>query len=266
MKTFHFGPADGRLFGVHQPPLSSADRDLGIVVCQPFGAEYLRAHRALRRLGLQLARAGFHVLRFDYRGTGDSAGSLADASLEKWVADTQAALDILKKDSGVSRLSIVGMRLGAAIACLAARARRDVRSLVLWEPIWDGSAYLDELWAAHQAWIDHRPWVTSRAARPQDPTWDMFGLSLGVAMRQSIAGLSLQTFDRRLAERALVIDADSRAAAAGAATVKGAKLAAVVEEATCPVSVWKDDEDPVQGVVPAVTLTQIVKWLSADAT
>lgn len=265
MQGFYFGPEGSRLFGVYQPPLVSADRDFGVVVCNPFGAEYLRAHRALRRLGLRLARTGFHVLRFDYRGTGDSAGSLTDASLENWETDTLAAMDALKKESGVSQLSIIGMRLGAAIGCLAARSRRDVRSLVLWEPIWDGSAYLEELWSTHQAWIDHRPWVTSRGVRRADPAWDMLGLSLGVAMRQSIAGLSLQAFKRRLAERALVICADARASAEAAATVKEAKLAEVVEEAACPVSVWRDEEDEVQGVVPAATLTQIAGWLGADA-
>lgn len=263
MKSYYFGPQSSRLFGVYDPPSTSADRDLGVVICHPFGAEYLRAHRALRQLALRLAGVGFHVLRFDYRGTGDSAGTLEDASVEGWEADALAALESLKAAAGVSQIALVGMRLGAAIACLAARSRRDVRSLVLWEPIRDGPSYLDELWAAHLSWLDYRPWLSSRAVRRDDDTWDVVGVRIGAALRRSISGISLERFARPLADRALVIGGDPRASAEGADKLKRAKVATVVEEATCPVSVWREEDDA-QGIVPVTTLRHAVSWLGAD--
>ncbi len=45
-----------------------------IVLCHPWGQEYLRAHRSMRQLGNLLAAAGHHVFRLDYFGTGDSGG------------------------------------------------------------------------------------------------------------------------------------------------------------------------------------------------
>ena len=55
-------------------------RQSAIVLCQPLGHGYLRAHRAFRNLAVSLASQGFHVLRFDYYGCGDSATATAGSS------------------------------------------------------------------------------------------------------------------------------------------------------------------------------------------
>src|SRR5438046_10636910 len=77
---FYFGPFAARLFGIHDAPRTDAGREGSVVLCYPYGRDYVSAFRAYRTLALRLARAGFHVLRFDYRGTGDSAGDIGDAS------------------------------------------------------------------------------------------------------------------------------------------------------------------------------------------
>ena len=81
MTPLYFGERTRRLFGVYTPAHAAGRPARGVVLCHPWGQEYLHAHRSLRKLGDLLAAAGFDVLRFDYFGTGDSAGDLPEASL-----------------------------------------------------------------------------------------------------------------------------------------------------------------------------------------
>jgi len=52
---------------------------------------------ALRTLAALLAREGFHVLRFDYYATGDSAGESSEGSLSEWRANIVTARDDLRE-------------------------------------------------------------------------------------------------------------------------------------------------------------------------
>jgi len=144
MTPLLFGSADAPLYGVHHAPQAAPQRD-GIVLCCPFGQEYMRAHRACRQLAMLLARKGHHVLRFDYAGTGNSSGDVEAASLPRWIADVGLAIDELKEMSDVTTVSLVGLRLGAAIAALATVGRTDVSRLVAWDPIVAGRDYIATL-------------------------------------------------------------------------------------------------------------------------
>ena len=70
-------------------------------------------HWCLRALATELMKAGFHVLRFDYSCQGDSWGSFEQVSVKQWVADVKVAAQELTDNAGVSRLSVVGLRLEA---------------------------------------------------------------------------------------------------------------------------------------------------------
>jgi uncharacterized protein len=158
MNPFFFGNAVRALYGTYHPPQARAGSDLrgagGVVLCGPFGVEYMRSHRAFRQLTTLLARAGLHVLRFDYGGTGDSAGEGQDQRLEDWVGDVRTAVEELRETAGIDEVSVVGLRLGAILAVEAARtpdtdgpggAGIPVRHLVLWDPVAEGDAWLREI-------------------------------------------------------------------------------------------------------------------------
>jgi len=81
METFYFGESPKQLYGAYHPPRDFNDRKVAVVLCYPIINEYLRAHRAFVRLATQLATEGFHVLRFDYFGCGDSYGDDDDGNL-----------------------------------------------------------------------------------------------------------------------------------------------------------------------------------------
>jgi len=148
MRPFHFGSSQKTLFGMHHPPQTAA-RAVGVVLCNPMGPEAVRGHRAYRQLASLFNKARFHVLRFDYFSTGDSAGEVGEAGPAQWIDDVGTAADELKDITGVNKVSFVGLRLGATLALLAGQDRKDVDSVVLWDPVVFGSAYLDELRATH---------------------------------------------------------------------------------------------------------------------
>lgn len=157
MEPLYFGNSPKARFGVyHAVPASARSLDRGVVLCYPLGHEYLRAHRAFRNLALALNRAGLPVLRFDYLGSGDSDGDGADAGIPAWQQDIDAAVDELKQRASVSRVSLVGLRFGATLAALTAARRSDIDTLVLWDPVLSGHAYLEELAAVQDAWLRDR--------------------------------------------------------------------------------------------------------------
>ncbi|MGH7468364.1 MAG: serine aminopeptidase domain-containing protein [Longimicrobiales bacterium] len=145
MNPLYFGRSEQPLFGVYHPPRTRDTRAHGIVLCYPFGQEYMRAHRAFRQLAILLSKAGFPVFRFDYYGTGDSSGASADGSLDRWIVDTSVAIDELKDNAGVQHLSLVGLRLGALLAARVATTRAEVTRVVLWDPVVMGVRYWGDL-------------------------------------------------------------------------------------------------------------------------
>jgi uncharacterized protein len=217
VEPLFFGTAGARLYGVHHPPEARPRRDLGVVLCHPAVQEYNRSHWAFRRLAVMLARSGFSVLRFDYRGTGDSAGDLEDAGVPGWCADIREAADELRGLSGVRRISLVGFRLGAALAALASTTGLDVQDLVLWEPAVDGREHLDDLRRIHRWKLR----LTSNA--PRVGRSETLGYAMPSRLRAEIAGIDLDAVARCRAERVLVFAAEDRASLRRIAARLGAR-------------------------------------------
>lgn len=154
MKPFHFGSSQKTLFGFYHPPEKAPARGVGVVLCNPLGQEAVRAHRAYRQLANLFGKARFHVLRFDYFGTGDSAGDVHEGNPTQWIEDIRTASDELKDTAGVSRVAWVGLRYGGTLAALASKDRKDIDTLVLCDPVMNGSSYVAELQAMHLEYLE----------------------------------------------------------------------------------------------------------------
>ncbi|MBX3231168.1 MAG: alpha/beta hydrolase [Labilithrix sp.] len=140
-----FGDPDAQLFGWYHAPAKPA-KVAGVVLCNPFGYEAMCLHRVYRTLAERLAASGIAALRFDYHGTGDSAGSDHDPDrVASWRRSAGAAIDELRRRAGVRDVSLFGIRWGATMAYLTALDRGDVASLVLWSPYLTGRAFLREM-------------------------------------------------------------------------------------------------------------------------
>lgn len=146
-----FGPEDRPRFGWLHRPDTPASNHVGIVIVPPFGREDICAHRTLRHLAEDAAKAGFVAVRFDLDGTGDSAGDNTDPDrVAAWIASIRDACD-LARGSGATQLVLVGVRLGATLATLAAPDCPDVAALVAFNAVTNGKAYLRELRAFQSA-------------------------------------------------------------------------------------------------------------------
>jgi pimeloyl-ACP methyl ester carboxylesterase len=133
---FYFGP--GReLFGFYHP--AAAVTGAAVLLCPPFGVEQIRCHRLYRQLAHGLAESGFPVLRFDYYGTGDSAGESGAFEWTRCLADVVTAAAELRLRHGGGRVLAFGARLGANAALAAAPTAR-LDGVVAWDAITDGDA------------------------------------------------------------------------------------------------------------------------------
>lgn len=259
-KPFFFGQADRGLFGCFHEPTGVVDRDLGVVLCNPLGHEAIRAHRALRQLAIRLARAGFPVLRFDYAGTGDSVGDDSDANLPRWHSDLGVAIDRLKRESGVQRIGLTGLRLGASVAALYGARHRNVACLALWEPVVTGRAHLDEMADSHRAALYR--YAAQPGASAVSPN-ELLGFLLTPDFRSQIEALDLRSLTAAPAQHILIVTRQPDSEAESLAATLGrhhAKTQAQVIEG--PV-IWNEDVD--KALVPSVTLDAIVSWFTMVA-
>lgn len=187
MEAFYFGPSESYLFGAFHPR-QGVNRNEGIVLCNPFGQEYLRAHKSMRRLAINLAELGYPVLRFDYRGTGDSAGDLDGVRAEDWVADINHAIQELIDMAAVPKVALVGLRLGALLAAQTAHQHEQVSRLVMWDPIADGAEYVESIKASISS--DNGQGSRSRIL-DEDGTLHFNGFSMPASFQRTIAGWRL---------------------------------------------------------------------------
>ncbi len=203
-----FGDARRQLYGVyHAPSPHGAAARRGVVLCYPGPQEYRQAHWAYRRLAAALADRGVPVLRFDYYGTGDSAGDSHEGSLAQWADDVRTAVQELHDVAGVRRAALVGMRLGAAVAARACAAGLPAAELVLWDPVVRGADYLAVLDAEQASGLRDRPYPEDAHRAPDE----LLGLAMPPAMRDALDTLDLAAEGCGRPRRALVVAADAGA-------------------------------------------------------
>lgn len=131
------------LFGLlHVPDGERPGRRIGVNLLNPG----LKGRVAPNRLNVKTARllcaCGYHVLRFDPAGIGDSEGEILSgnaSTLDLWgmiqrglfVPDTRAANEFFRRECRLDELLLMGQCGGAATALLAAAADRNVAGVAL---------------------------------------------------------------------------------------------------------------------------------------
>ncbi len=85
-------------------------------------------------------------MRFDYIGSGDSAGVNGQAGeWQGWLDGIDAAIEVVRTQSTVAQIVLVGMRLGVPLAVQVAERRNDVHGIIALDAVIQGKRYLREL-------------------------------------------------------------------------------------------------------------------------
>jgi alpha-beta hydrolase superfamily lysophospholipase len=133
----------GHLGAWHRP--SGEDRGVAVVICPPLGREARCAYRPLFSWAETLASDGFHVLRYDPLGEGDSAPLDRQAEqLQAWIGGVAAAAEFVRAETGARRLVLAGLRMGGTLA-LAAAPQVQPDGMLLLAPVPTGEAWLRDL-------------------------------------------------------------------------------------------------------------------------
>jgi pimeloyl-ACP methyl ester carboxylesterase len=245
VNPFFFGASARQLFGAYEPAAETTIGD-GAVLCAPFGDEYFLSHSAYRLLARQLSHSGCHALRFDYFGTGDSAGDFEEADQDQWLADIGTAIAELRDVAQVTRIALVGLRYGAALAAMAAREHNEVDRLVLWDPVVDGAGYLAT--------------IASKVSDPSEVA-DVRGVGVKASLREQISNISLETYGASLPKTLLLSTTHDPGDCAALAAHLRREGVDVDHQHVPDVAAWIGAEIGA-AALPVKAIKQIVTWLT----
>lgn len=257
-RPFFFRDCPVQLYACHHRPAAAAAGFAPAVICNAVGHEYERCHKATRQLAVQIARAGADALRFDYLGTGDSAGGGEIASLARWHADIHDAIDEIRFRTGKHRVSLMGLRVGAALAAQLAARRDDVENLVLYAPPVDADSLIQE-WYEAQATHDR----VQSSATTATATTEILGYPLTDAFRSELqTGLDLPAPSAGV-RRVLLCTEQDVDAWQGVTQRLGHNGASVTVETEDVPAIWR--REPMEALVPFKLIRRILAWLKDGA-
>jgi len=265
LRALWFGEAASLIGHLHTP--TGDARDLCTVICPvPFGYENVCSHRAQRTFADQLARAGIASLRFDFPGTGDSDGA---HDLDAWIAAVGEAVSTARRETGCTRIALIGVGLGGTLALAALDRGLDVDQLVMWGAPAKGRTWLREQRAFHKVAV---PEGSLRDPRypPAPPTpeglEELSGFAMTAPLAEALSALDL-TKASWPAERARPATLVVTRHKTGDEKTLIAPMAARAIEPTTEVREGFGDmfAEPHLSVAPQEICDLIREWLAKDA-
>lgn len=251
--ALYFGPEERSLFGwLHAPP-GLAAAPFGVILCNPLGYEYICAHRTVRAYADAIAQAGFPALRFDYDGSGDSAGSDEDPDrVAAWTHSIELAALELQRTTGADRFVLFGIRAGALLAVAASRRIPGVKAIAMHAPVPSARAYLRELRALRAA--------MGQAGDTGTASLETAGFSYSPQTQETLARLD---YDLPVhVEDLLLIDRDDFPSSE--ALLERFRSGRRMQHSTMP-GYTAMMSDPHNVVVPRQAIERLIDWLLALA-
>jgi pimeloyl-ACP methyl ester carboxylesterase len=192
---------------------------------------------------------------------------MTQTDLPGWENDIKSAIAELGSITGSTRVSLIGLRLGATLAAkVAVWLDPRVNSLVLWDPVVDGRAYLDELYAASRVGPTADGQLVARPLVSRRPDLggghEIFGFPITGRMARELKELNLVALAPDLLRRTLVVLSEPQLSCCTLGMVLGANdvVAPIIEQIEA-VRCWIDPW-PNVGASPVAVINRISQWLA----
>jgi exosortase A-associated hydrolase 2 len=142
IEALHLSVREGFRFALARRPRAAARAPRGgVLFTHAFAEEMNKSRRMAALQASALAAAGFEVLQLDLLGCGDSSGDFADATWAAWLQDVEIGWQWLRARTD-GPIWLWGHRTGCLLASEVAARRGIPASLLLWQPVASGKAFL----------------------------------------------------------------------------------------------------------------------------
>ena len=135
------------IFLAHYLPVKRASDQAdtqAVILVPPFAEELSRSKRMYVLCARLLANSGFHVICFDYSGTGDSSGEWGEFKYVDWVNDIKTVYQYAKNYA--EQVNFIALRFGALIlADTIIQERLTINKCIFWDPIEKGELLTRQL-------------------------------------------------------------------------------------------------------------------------
>ena len=140
-QKFYFKNEDGlKLCGILTKPEKETDNC--IILCHGITVDK-EEDGIFTELAQKLAKVGFAVFRFDFRGHGESEGKSIDMTVTGEERDLEATIRFLQ-DFGYTNFGVLGASFaGGAVSLFVVRHQNIVKALILWNAIIDYHSLLE---------------------------------------------------------------------------------------------------------------------------
>lgn len=130
---------------MHLPAMSNPP---AVIICHGYFGSKEGAFYVLVEAAREICKKGFAVLRFDYRGSGDSEGEFDKQTIMTMTEDFDAAISFLgSQQVNAAKVGVIGHSKGGTIAILSALKHRNVKAVAAWATVADfKKLWWDEEW------------------------------------------------------------------------------------------------------------------------
>lgn len=117
-------------------------KNVAVIIIGPIGPEYISCHRSIKLLAEQLSHSGFHSIRYDPIGMGNSSGTLDDENIwSKWKKTPVCISEFLTKKFEYDDVILIGLRSGCILLSEVLN-QLPTKTIILWHPIIKGTTFI----------------------------------------------------------------------------------------------------------------------------
>ena len=188
-----------KLFYTHHLPKNKSIKS-AVIIISPVGPEYMHCYRSVKMLARELAEKGFHSIRYDPIGIGNSTGDLEDPDIwGKWINCVNHITTYLKNGYEIEDIVLVGLRSGCLVLSDALMVLPKVNA-VFWYPYTMGAKYVRDIELLDSMLYRNKDLST------EDDTLDGGGYPVTADLKSKIKNINLKSIESSKLSNILIIN------------------------------------------------------------